>query len=178
MALREVVSNRATWPGFFVNLGISGSFFAFAGLWAIPYLVEVHGMSQVTAAWHGSLLLLGVAVGSVLIGMVSDRLGSRRGVMRLYTLAYVLSWTPWLLDVRWPLPATLAWFGLMGLLIPGFTLTWAVAKEVNRPQYSGMATSVVNVGGFLGAGILQPLIGWQLDRGRAAGARLRGRRPS
>jgi sugar phosphate permease len=169
VALREVVSNRATWPGFFVNLGISGSFFAFAGLWAIPYLVEVHGMSHVTAAWHGSLLLLGVAVGSVLIGMVSDRLASRRGVMRIYTLAYVLSWTPWLLDVRWPLPATLAWFGLMGLLIPGFTLTWAVAKEVNRPQYSGMATSVVNVGGFLGAGILQPLIGWQLDRGRAAG---------
>jgi hypothetical protein len=57
----------------------------------------------------------------------------------------------------------------MGLLIPGFTLTWAVAKEVNRPQYSGMATSVVNVGGFLGGGILQPLIGWQLDLGQAAG---------
>jgi sugar phosphate permease len=167
-ALREVVSNRATWPGFFVSLGVSGSFFAFAGLWAIPFLVEVHGMSHVTAAQHASLLLLGVAVGSVLIGVLSDRLGSRRGVMRVYTLAYTLSWTPWLLDVRWPLPATLAWFGLMGLLIPGFTLTWAVAKEVNRPQYSGMATSVVNVGGFLGAGILQPLIGWQLDRGRAA----------
>ena len=32
-----------------------------------------------------------------------------------------------------------------------------------------MATSVVNVGGFLGAGILQPLIGWQLDQGRGAG---------
>jgi hypothetical protein len=32
-----------------------------------------------------------------------------------------------------------------------------------------MATSVVNVGGFLGAGILQPLIGWQLDVGRASG---------
>ena len=169
MALREVVANRATWPGFFVNLGVSGSFFAFAGLWAIPYLVEVHGMTHVTAAEHGSLLLFGVAIGSVLVGMVSDRLGSRRGVMRAYTLAYALSWTPWLLDVRWPLAATLGWFGLMGLLIPGFTLTWAVAKEVNRPQYSGMATSVVNVGGFLGAGILQPLIGWQLDQGMGAG---------
>jgi sugar phosphate permease len=166
-ALREVVTNRATWPGFFVNLGVSGSFFAFAGLWAIPYLVEVHGMSHVAAAQHASLLLLGVAVGSVLIGWVSDQFARRRGVMQVYTLAYVASWTPWLLDVRWPFAATLGWFGLMGLLIPGFTLTWAVAKEVNRPQYSGMATAVVNVGGFLGAGILQPLIGWQLDQGRA-----------
>ena len=57
----------------------------------------------------------------------------------------------------------------MGLLIPGFTLTWAVAKEVNRPEHSGIATSVVNVGIFLGTGILQPLVGAILDRGRAAG---------
>ena len=57
----------------------------------------------------------------------------------------------------------------MGLLIPGFTLTWTVAKEVNRPEHSGIATSVVNVGIFLGTGILQPLVGWVLDRGRAAG---------
>ncbi|MEI7704648.1 MAG: MFS transporter, partial [Deltaproteobacteria bacterium] len=168
-ALREVAANPATWPGFLVNMGVAGAFFAFAGLWAVPYLVEVHGMSQVLAGQHGSLLLLGVAVGAVLVGVLSDRLGSRVGVMRAFTVAFALSWTPWLLDVRWPLPATLAWFGLMGLLIPGFTLTWTVAKEVNRPQFSGMATAMVNVGGFLGGGILQPLIGWQLDLGRTAG---------
>jgi len=169
LALRQVVTNPATWPGFFVNLGIGGSFLAFAGLWAVPYLVEVHGMGQVVAAQHASVLLLGVALGSLLVGAVSDRLGSRRGVMRVYTLLYTLSWAPWVLDVRWPLPATLAWFAWMGLLIPGFTLTWAVAKEVNRPEHSGIATSVVNVGVFLGTGLLQPLIGWQLDRGRADG---------
>jgi len=80
-----------------------------------------------------------------------------------------LSWLPWVLHAQWPLPATLAWFGLMGLLIPGFTLTWAVSKEVNHPAHSGIATSVVNVGIFLGTGILQPWVGWVLDRGRAAG---------
>jgi sugar phosphate permease len=169
LALRQVVANPATWPGFFVNLGIGGSFLAFAGLWAVPYLIDVHGMGQVAAAQHASVLLLGVAIGALLIGTVSDRLGSRRGVMRVYALLYTLSWTPWILDVRWPLPATLAWFALMGLLIPGFTLTWAVAKEVNRPEHSGIATSVVNVGVFLGTGLLQPLIGWQLDQGRASG---------
>jgi len=40
---------------------------------------------------------------------------------------------------------------------------------VNRPEHSGIATSVVNVGIFLGTGILQPLVGWVLDRSRAAG---------
>ena len=121
------------------------------------------------AAQHASVLLLGVAVGALVVGVVSDRLGSRRGVMRAYALLYALSWLPWLPHVAWPLPATLAWFLLMGLLIPGFTLSWTIAKEVNRPEHSGIATAVVNVGIFLGTGILQPLVGFALDRGRAAG---------
>jgi len=169
LALRRVLSNSATWPGFFVNLGIGGSFLAFAGLWAVPYLVDVYAMSRVIAAQHASALLLGVAVGAMIIGMLSDRLGNRRTVMRVCAWLYALSWLPWLVDAQWPLAATLAWFALMGLLIPGFTLTWAVAKEVNRPEHSGIATSVVNVGIFLGTGILQPLVGWVLDRGRAQG---------
>ncbi len=168
-ALARVLANPATWPGFFVNVGIGGSYLAFAGLWAVPYLVETYGMSRVTAAQHASLLLLGVAFGAIVVGIVSDRLGSRRGVMRVYAFLYALSWLPWIVHVQWPLPAMLAWFGLMGILIPGFTLSWTVAKEVNRPEHSGIATSVVNLGIFLGTGILQPLVGLLLDRGRAAG---------
>lgn len=168
-ALATVLRNGRTWPGFFVNAGIAGSYLAFAGLWAVPYLVDVYGMSRVVAAEHASVLLLGVAFGSMVVGIVSDRLGSRRGVMRVYALLYALSWLPWVMHVEWPLPATLAWFALMGLLIPGFTLSWTIAKEVNRPEHSGIATSVVNVGIFLGTGILQPAAGWVLDQGRAAG---------
>jgi sugar phosphate permease len=168
-ALKRVVANRATWPGFFVNLGIGGSYLAFAGLWAVPFLEHAYGMSRVVAAQHASLLLLGVALGALVVGIVSDRLGSRRGVMRVYTALYTLSWLPWILHLQWPLAATLGWFFVMGLLIPGFTLSWTIAKEVNRPEHSGIATSVVNVGIFLGTGILQPVVGWVLDRGRAAG---------
>ena len=168
-ALLEVLANLATWPGFFVNAGIAGSYLAFAGLWAVPWLEQTHAMSRVAAAEHTSALLLGVALGAVLVGVLSDRLSNRRSVLRIYSLLYLASWLPWLLHVQWPQWATLAWFGLMGLLIPGFTLTWTVAKEVNRPEHSGIATSIVNVGIFLGTGILQPLVGAILDRGRATG---------
>jgi sugar phosphate permease len=168
-ALRQVLANGRTWPGFFVNMGIGGSYLAFGGLWAVPWLEHAYGMSRVTAAQHTSLLLLGVALGSLAIGMLSDRLGRRSTVMRVVALLYAVSWSPLLLRVDAPLPATLAWFFLMGLLIPGFTLSWAIAKEVNRPEHSGIATSVVNVGIFLGTGLLQPLVGFVLDRGRAAG---------
>ena len=163
-ALRAVAANPATWPCFTVNVGIGGSYLAFAGLWAVPYLERVHTMSRVTAAEHASALLLGVAFGSLGIGALSDRLRNRRALMRACALLFALSWLPWLLGVRWPFAATLAWFALMGVLIPGFTLTWTVAKEANRPEHSGIATAIVNMGIFLGVGILQPLVGWVLDR--------------
>lgn len=168
-ALGRVLANPATWPILLVNAGIGGSYLAFGGLWAVPFLVETQGMTRVVAAYHASVLLMGVAFGSLLIGVVSDRLGNRRGVMRAYAVLYVLSWAPWILHARWPLAGTLAWFAVMGLLIPAFTLSWTMAKEANRPEHSGIATSVVNIGAFLGTGILQPLVGWVLDRGRAAG---------
>lgn len=168
-ALAGVLANPATWPGFFVNVGIGGSYLAFAGLWAVPWLEQTYGMSRVVAAEHASALLVGVAFGAVAVGVISDRLRNRRAVMRVYALLYVLTWLPLVLHVDWPLAATLAWFLVMGFAIPGFTLSWTIAKEVNRPEHSGIATSVVNVGIFLGTGILQPLVGLVLDRGRASG---------
>jgi sugar phosphate permease len=168
-ALASVLANAATWPPFVVNAGVGGSYLAFAGLWAVPYLVDVHGMTRVAAAQHASVLLIGVAFGAIAVGMVSDRLRNRRAVMRAYTSLHALSWLPWLAHWTFPAGATYAWFLLMGLLIPGFTLSWTIAKEANRPEQSGIATSVANLGVFLGAGALQPLAGYLLDRGRAAG---------
>jgi len=168
-AVARVLANRVTWPAFFVNVGVGGSYLAFAGLWAVPYLQQTRGMSRVVAAQHTSLLLLGVAIGSLVIGLISDRLQSRRGVMRAFVVLYLLSWAPWVLHADWPIAATLGWFLLMGLLIPGFTLSWTIAKEANPVEFSGIATAVVNVGIFLGTGVLQPLVGWVLDRGREAG---------
>ena len=116
-------------------------------------------------------MLLGVAFGSVVVGVdLRYVLRNRRLVMRIYAVLYALSWLPWLLHAQWPLPGTLAWFALMGLLIPGFTLTWAVAKEVNRPEHPGHCDIDRQCrGSFLGTGILQPLVGAVLDQGRAAG---------
>ena len=57
----------------------------------------------------------------------------------------------------------------MGFSVCGMTLSWVCAKEVNPPQYAGIAISLVNTSGFLAVGLLQPLVGWLIDRA-AAGA--------
>jgi sugar phosphate permease len=163
--LLKVMKNRASWPGFWPNLGVGGSLFAFAGLWGVPYLRDVYGMERNVAANHTMSLLFSFAVGALLIGLLSDRLGKRVPVIVGGIAVYVLCWVP--IVFAWHLPPSLSYslFVLMGLGASGFTLTWASVKEVNPPALSGMATSVVNTGTFLGAAILQPLVGWAMDQG-------------
>jgi hypothetical protein len=76
---------------------------------------------------------------------------------------YVLCWLPWLWGGELPLAVSLALFALTGASFSCITLVWSCAKEVNPPAFSGMSTSVVNTGGFLGPALLQPLVGLALD---------------
>jgi len=162
-ALRSVMKNRLLWPNGFAMLGIAGSFLAFAGLWAVPYLSQAQGMTRTYATYHTSLSLIGFAVGALVVGAWSDKMGRRKPLLLGLSGIYVCCWLPLLLAVKLPLGVTFALFGLMGFCASAFTLGWACAKEVTAPALSGMATSLVNTGAFLGAAILQPLVGWALD---------------
>ena len=169
-ALKTVLANRRTWPSFLAFFGQVGSQIAWGGLWAIPYLHEVHGMSRQLAAWHTSLMVLGLAVAALAVGALSDRIGRRTPLMRGLGFVYVLCWLPFLWGGHLPLAASLALFALMGISIAGTILVWACGKEVNPPAFSGTSTSVVNTGGFLGPALLQPLVGLVLDRASGGAA--------
>jgi len=162
--LMIVLKNRATWPGLWVNMGLAGSLFAFGGLWAVPFLHDVYGMDRAVATNHTTLLLAGFAAGALFVGKLSDRIGLRKPVMTAGALAYCLCWLPMVFGAPISGAIGYALFLIMGLCAPSFTLSWACAKEVNPPALSGMATSVVNVGAFLGTAIMQPLVGWAIDR--------------
>jgi len=171
--LLRVVKNRATWPAAFVNGGLSGSFFAFGGLWATPFLTQGLGMTRDTATAHLSLYFAGFAVGCLLVGTISDRLRRRKPVIIASSLVYSAIWLVWLSGAALPLAVTYTLFGLMGIMTASFTLSWACAKEVNPPALSGMSTSVANMGGFLMGALLQPAVGKIMDL-RWDGAMLNG----
>lgn len=174
--LLSVLKNRATWPVVIVNTGTSGAFFTFAGLWATPYLVQVHGMERSVAANHLSLWFGGFAIGCLFIGGLSDRLGRRKPVLIATSHLYVLLWLVLLSCMTMPLGMSYALFALLGLSTAGFSLTWACSKEVNPPLLSGVSTSIANMGGFFCAAIMQPVVGWIMDLGwqgeMISGARL------
>jgi predicted MFS family arabinose efflux permease len=161
--LLRIAKNPATHPAIWVNFGTCGAFFTFGGLWAMPYLMQVHGFARNEAASHLSLLFLGFAVGSLMMGNLSDKLGKRRPVLLTACTLNALIWMIWASGVALPFGMSYALILLMGICTSGFTLSWACAKEVNPPMLSGMSTSVANMGGFLSAAIFQPLVGYVID---------------
>lgn len=161
--LLGVLATRQTWPGFWANLGMPGSLLAFVGLWAIPFLRDVHGLERSAASLYTSIALAGFAVGALCCGWISDRLGRRKPPLVAGTLLYGLAWLG-VVHGHWtPGVVGMAWFALMGFSSGAFILTYAGAKEVVVPALAGMAIALVNTGIFLGAAILQPLFGWIMD---------------
>jgi len=163
-ALREVFGNRQAWPGFWVNLGVTGNMFSFVGLWGVPLLRDVHGLSRADASGYTTVSLISFAVGCMFMGWISDHLGLRKPVILLAALVSALAWLA-LLVLPWS-PGWSAYlvYGFIGLSASGFIVTYAAAKEVCDPHSAGMAVSLVNTGLFLGAAIMQPAFGWIMDQ--------------
>jgi len=161
--LKDVVTNRHIWPGFWVNFGMTGTFFAFAGLWGVPLMRDLHGLERADSSLYTTVALIGFAIGSFNSGWLSDRIGRRKPVILGGALLTCLLWLglimlPW--EPGW---SGLMLYGLLGLVNGGFVVTYAAAKELLPPGVSGMGIALVNTGLFLGAAIMQPAFGWILD---------------
>lgn len=165
VGLGAVIRNRLNWPPFLANFFMGGSFFAIAGLWGVPYLVEVHGRTRLEAANHPTVMLGAFAVAALVLGTISDRLGRRKALFVAGACGFAGALAPLALGWR-PGPfGGYALFAVMGFCAAGFTMSWSSAKELNPRRFAGIATSFVNLAIFLGPAIQQPLVGWVLDLG-------------
>jgi MFS family permease len=174
--LAQVMSYRNAWLLFLVPGGIAGGVLTFAGLWGVPYFTQVYGYTTKEAALLTSTMLIAWAVGGPLLGTASERLGRRKP---LYVAGAVVATAGWAaIAFLPPLP-----FGLLLalLVVLGFAsgcmiIGFAFVKESVPAALTGTASGIVNTGVMMGAMILQPAVGWLLDRhwqgAMAGGARL------
>ncbi|MBK8637040.1 MAG: MFS transporter [Chromatiaceae bacterium] len=161
--LREVMTTRAVWPGFWVNFGLTGCFLAFAGLWAVPLMRDLHGLDRAGASLYTTVTLAAFAIGAFKVGWISDRIGRRRPVIIAGTALSCLAWLAMILLPWGPGWSGLLIFTVLGLTAGGNVVVYAAAKEVLPARVAGMAIALVNTGLFLGAAVMQPAFGWVLD---------------
>lgn len=174
--LRRVAGNRQTWLATAAAAGLTGTLLAFGGLWGVPYLMVARGLDKPDAAGLISLTFIGWAVGAPLLGWFSDRIGRRRPLVILGTMAATLSTGALVLWPTMPLaPLSLA-LVVQGGFSASMILCFAVARESNPPELSGAALGLINTFVVGSGAILQPLVGLALDAlwngEMAGGARL------
>jgi MFS family permease len=174
--MAQVLRNRHTWPpflGFFCLYTAMGNLM----LWIVPYLRDVYGLGNTRAAVYASATSLALLFAAPLTGFVSDEILKARKLP--YTLLSGSQFALWAAFVATlgvlPLWAVYALLLAMGVVGGAFVLTWPIGREVNPPALAGIAVSVVNLGGFLGAAVTQGPIGALLDA-RWTGAMAEGAR--
>ncbi|WP_295454320.1 MFS transporter [uncultured Thiodictyon sp.] len=161
--LRGVFATPAVWPVFFMMFGVTGSLFAFVGLWGVKLMQDGFGLERTAASLYTTVALAGFALGCLMMGALSDHLGRRKPVIVGACALAVLAWFGLTLTSWGPGWTGLGLFALLGLGTGGFVVGYVAAKEVVPPGVAGMAIALVNTGLFLGAAIMQPAFGWAMD---------------
>ena len=162
----EVIRNPRTWPPILTACGMYTTVITFLGLWGVPYLTQVYGLTRLDAATVVSMLAVGTAIGAPAVGWLSDRwLRRRRLPMVVFAAIYVTCWIPLVLpaDARLPVPWLIPFFLVMGLASSGLVLVWSCVREVNDPARVGIAIGFCNMPIFLAFALLQWLTGVILD---------------
>ncbi len=155
---------------------MSGTYLAFGGLWAVPYLKDVYGMTQTQAGAVVSMFSLGFIFGNPLLtwffGSVvrSFRLGiGGSGVLGLLGMGAIVYWNG-------ALPVVVLYLVFIALSMaqnaPN-SICYAAARNLFGPRMAGLTGGVHGCVSYLGGGVLQILcgliLGWGERQGYAPG---------
>ncbi|MBW1840248.1 MAG: MFS transporter [Deltaproteobacteria bacterium] len=162
-----VVTRRSFWPVAVWFFFTSGVFFAFGGLWGGPYLIQVYGLNKAQAGQILSMLAVGLIIGSPLLSYISNRLLQARKPVMMFSGVILIFLTAVLAFYTERIPVAGLYLICLGLgifscavVVIGFTTT----KELFPVQIAGTATGLVNLFPFAGGAVLQPLLGYILER--------------
>jgi len=160
----EVLRYRNTILLFLIPGGIVGCVLTFSGLWGVPFLTTHYGLSTARASAMNTSLLVAWALGGPIFGWLSDRTG-RRKVIYIFGFGIALiCWFIILFSARLPLPLLTIIMLTGGFFSGCMIISFAYAKESVPLHLAGTVSGVINMGIMMGPMVLQPAVGWVLDR--------------
>ncbi len=162
--LGQVFSYPNTWILSLAPSGIVGPVLAFSGLWGVPFLTTHYGLTPAKSAALTSLLLVAWGLAGPAFGALSDRIGRRKPLYVSGSLTGCASWSLILFVPGLPLWFLTLLIFLTGVASGAMILSFAFAKESVPPPLAGTVSGVVNMGVMSGPMILQPAMGWILDK--------------
>jgi MFS family permease len=152
--LRATLAQRGTRTALWVHFTLMSSFMVLATLWGYPYLVKGLGMAPGPARLTLTLTAAAPLAVAPAMGWVAGHRPALRGRL-IVSVAAALALV-WIVAITWPggrLPVPLA-VALVLISATGSAasmLAFDLARDANPPSRGGMASGVVNIGGFSAA---------------------------
>lgn len=157
-----VLRARTTWVVGVAVFTVVGTNFAVFGLWGIPYLVQLYGLSVPAASTFVLVGNLGLILGPPALGWVADRSTPRTGVILASAAVFATSWGVIGLLSRPPLVIVGLCFFAAAFSFGGIALVYPVVKDIH-PEVVSVATGTVNSLAYFGAAAFPPVMGMVLD---------------
>ncbi len=162
--LKRIFSSRQAWSLFFCHFGVVGAYVGFIGSWAVPYGMNIYGMTRSDASELIMFGLIGALIGAPLTSWISSRLETIKRPYIVVQLIILLSWCCFLLfSGHPPLWGLFVLFFIIGYGYGASALTFAIVRQSFPISESGIVSGFANTGGFLSAVLLPIIFGFILD---------------
>ena len=144
--LLVIVRNPQVWLNGMVGCLLYLPVSAFAESWAIPYLKNVYHFSSISAGNLTAMIFLGWAIGSPIVGFISDRIAQRRlpitiGASIATVLMVLIIYAP----MRFSVNQLYVLFLCFGVFSSVQILVFSIGKELSPTALSGTALSITNM---------------------------------
>lgn len=160
------------WRIFLWFFTLAGVFFSFSGLWAMPYLKEVYGMTHGEAGLIASMVSLGYIIGAPAISWFADRvLRSYRVAIGLGGVLTVLASGFLVLRIdAMSVPTIFLLVTAIGMAVNGPTVVaHAAGRNLFGAGMAGIVSGIFGCAAFLGSAFLQIVSGELLYLGQGRG---------
>lgn len=154
---------QSWWIGLYALCGYS-PVMIFAALWGVPFMMRKFQLTNTEAAMGISMIWLGLAFLSPILGWFSDLIQRRRilligsAILGLITTSCLV----FLPNLSFTMLMILLF--LFGCSTSGQLLTFPLNKENNRPSLASTVVGFNNMAVVIGGALFQPLVGWLLTK--------------
>jgi MFS family permease len=146
--------------------------FILGGLWGILYLTRVHQVTQEQASYATTIFFMGVILGSLCYGYLSDHLARRVLPMIIGAITSIAIICILMFSGSLPLWSLITLFFLTGFFTSSQVLTYPLIAELNPGYLSSTALSINSLC-IMGSGFVIPAVfGWLMQWGKESSAQV------
>lgn len=159
----EVIRDRNLWPIFAMALCFSVPFATIGGLWAGPFLRDIHNLSPTVAGTIILVMALCVNIGTFFYGPLDRLFNTRKWVVVAGVMIMTLSLLTLSAFPQAPLALIVVILGVFSLASPIFVTLASHCRGYVHESRAGRVLTTVN---FLGVGfifVMQGLTGWLVE---------------